>query len=239
MVSPDILPLRIERACVHRRGARLLGPVDLTIGPEGITVIIGPNGSGKSTLLRLAHGLVRPSAGQVRWAGNRRNVRAGQSFIFQSPVVMHRPVRDNLAYPLVLRGTPRRLARARADGWLEKVGLAHAGDLPGHALSGGERQKMALARALITEPRIVFLDEPCASLDGRATREIETLLRSAADAGTRLVMSTHDIGQARRLASEIVFLHHGTIREHAPAERFFARPTDADAAAFIAGEIVE
>jgi len=144
-----------------------------------------------------------------------------------------------VAYALCVHGVSRRKARSRAREWLEKVGLRAAADRPAQVLSGGERQKLALARALIREPQILFLDEPCASLDGRATREIETILRDAYAQGVRVLMSTHDMGQARRLATEVLFLHKGLIHEAAPAEAFFADPASAEARAFLKGDILE
>lgn len=239
MVAAGILPLRLEGATLTRRGRRLVGPVDLEIGPRGLSIVIGPNGAGKTSLLRMMHGLERPTAGRVLWAVPEKRARARQSFVFQSPVLMHRSIVENVAYPLRLRGQARAPAREAALVWLERVGLAEEPERPAHVLSGGERQKMALARALVIAPEILFLDEPCASLDGRATREIEGILREALSRGVRIVMSTHDLGQARRLADEILFLHHGRILEAAPAERFFACPATPEAAAFLRGDIVE
>ena len=138
-----------------------------------------------------------------------------------------------------MRGTPRRAAQSRARDWAERVGLAEMFDRPAPVLSGGEQQKLAIARALITDPKLVFLDEPCASLDGRATREIEDILIAARDAGTRLVLSTHDMGQARRLADRTLFLLSGRVVEDAAADDFFAGPATPQAQAFLKGDIVE
>jgi len=146
---------------------------------------------------------------------------------------------ENLIYPLRLRGVSVLQARTQAQDWAARVGLEDLLDRSAPVLSGGEQQKLALARALITNPKLVFLDEPCAALDGRATREIEDILVKAAAQGTRLVLSTHDLGQARRLATEVAFLRGGQIQESGPAEEFFKQPSTPQAQAFLRGDIVE
>jgi tungstate transport system ATP-binding protein len=234
-----ILPLQLTGVSVTRRGKTLLCPVDLVIAGQGCTIVMGPNGSGKTTLLRTMHGLERPSAGQVRWAVPEPATRARQGFVFQSPVMLRRNVRDNLAYPLLVQGMAKGKARDLADVWAEKVELQDLCDQNALSLSGGEKQKLALARALIRDPEIVFLDEPCANLDGTSTREIEALLQTAIAGGTRVVMATHQIGQARRLASEVVFLAHGQIVERAEPQSFFNTPQTAQSRAFLNGDIVE
>ncbi len=235
----SILPLTVTAATVQKAGRTLLGPVDLTLDAGGVTIVIGPNGAGKSTLLRLLHGLDRPAQGNVRWALPRTKTYKRQSFVFQSPILMRRSVTDCIAYPLIVHGTARADARKEAAIWADRVGLGDHKNQRANSLSGGERQKMALARALITSPEVLFLDEPCASLDGRAIREIETILVAARDSGTRIVMSTHDMGQARRLADDILFLHHGKIVEASVASDFFPIPTTKDARMFLKGDILE
>ena len=238
-LAAALLPLTIERASVRKRGNTILRDIDLTLEPEGFTVVMGPNGSGKTTLLRLMHGLDRAREGRVNWAVDKIEVRRRQAFIFQTPVMMRRSVLENVAYPLQLRKTPRRQARKIAMRWVESVELGNRADLDAHLLSGGERQKLAIARALITDPKILFLDEPTTNLDGSSMREVETIIRSANDRGTRIVMTTHDIGQACRLASEVVFLNNGRVCEHQAADAFFAEPKSKAAQAYLSGDIVE
>ncbi|GGE48660.1 ABC transporter ATP-binding protein [Actibacterium pelagium] len=235
----SILPLTVKDAAVRRRGKTLIGPVDLTLGKGGVTIVVGPNGSGKTTLLRMLHGLERLADGTLDWAVPVEAARKRQAFVFQSPILMRRSVRDNLAYPLQLTGTSRSEARQTAEEWARRVGLSDALTRQAMVLSGGERQKLALARALIRDPEMVFLDEPCASLDGRATREIEEILTRAAASGTRLVMSTHDMGQARRLADDVIFMLHGKVHEIGPAAKVLEMPETAQLRAFIKGDIVE
>jgi len=234
-----ILPLVIRDVGVKKRGTSIIGPIDLEIGKTGLTVVLGPNGAGKTTLLRMMHGLERLSSGSVHWQLPRAEAEQRQAYVFQTPIVMRRSVVDNIAYPLIVRGTNRRDARAKATHWAGNVGLADALQRSAQELSGGEKQKLSLARALIVEPEILFLDEPTVNLDGRATREIESTLSTASSHGTRIVIATHDLGQARRLATEVVFVLRGKIHEHADANAFFDGPTTTEARAFLNGEIID
>ena len=235
----NMFPLTVQDAISRRRGKTLVGPIDLTLDGVGTCVILGPNGAGKTTLLRLLHGTARLNAGTIRWACDTKTARQHQSFVFQRPVMLRRSVEQNLTYPLLMRGQSRAEARHLAREWAEQTGLSNMLDRQATVLSGGEQQKLAIARALITRPGLVFLDEPTASLDGRAMREIEMVLDSAKSAGTRLIISTHDMGQARRLADTAIFLLGGKVHETGLAEDFFASPRTAQAAAFLKGDIVE
>jgi len=235
----SILPLRLQDVTVVRSGKTILGPVSLDVAAEGLTIVLGPNGAGKSTLLRAMHGVERISSGKVAWRVPRDQAELRQSFVFQSPIVLRRSVAENIAYPILIRGKARKTALASAAEWATRVGLGAALDRSALVLSGGERQKLALARALITEPEIVFLDEPTANLDGRSMREIEAILQDARDHGTRLVLATHDLGQARRLGTEIVFLLNGQVHEQAASQTFFDSPRTEEAVAFTNGDIVE
>lgn len=236
MVATPILPAQMQGVSVHRRGQRLLGPVDLTIGRAGITVLLGPNGAGKTTLLRALHGIQRLSGGQVEWAGPDPHLH--QSFVFQHTAVLRRSVLDNIAYPLQLTGTPRHQAREQAAQAGHDAGLGLMLDRSASDLSGGERQKLAIARARIRDPQLLILDEPCASLDPRSTAEIETLLRQARDQGTRIVLSTHLLEQAKRLADEVIFLQNGRVTEQKAGPDFFANPSSKEAIAYLNGELL-
>lgn len=235
----DLFPLVVQGAKTSRRGQVLIGPVDLHLNGAGATVVLGPNGSGKTTLLRLLHGAARLTAGSISWACDMETARQHQAFVFQRPVMLRRSVRDNLAYPLLMRGVAKSEAFARAGIWAERVGLQDALARPATVLSGGEQQKLALARAMIIEPKVLFLDEPCAALDGRAMREVEDILLASKQAGVRLILSTHDLGQARRLADEVIFLMHGRVHEQGQADHFFSAPDTEQARAFLRGDIVE
>lgn len=234
-----MFPVTLTAAQTSRRGKVLVGPVDLTLGSAGITVVVGPNGAGKSSLLALMHGTARLTGGDIRWAIPQEEARKAQAFVFQRPVMLRRSVAQNLAYPLRMRGVPKAEISTKVQTWAARVGLGDLTNQPASALSGGEQQKLALARALVLQPQLVFLDEPCSALDGRATREVETVLAEARDQGTRLILSTHDMGQARRLADDVVFLNKGRVAEHTPAAQFFDTPQTPEAQAFLRGDIVE
>ncbi|MFY0691018.1 MAG: ATP-binding cassette domain-containing protein [Paracoccaceae bacterium] len=234
-----ILPLTLTDAVVQRRTKRLIGPVDLTLSTDGFTAVLGPNGAGKTTLLKAMHGVVRLSEGSATWQVDTEEARHRQAYVFQTPIMLRRSVGENLAYPLKLRGAPQGEITQACTKWATRIGLGDALSRPAPRLSGGEKQKLALARALIRAPELLFLDEPCANLDGRSTREIEALLADAVASGTRIVMATHDLGQARRLATEVLFVLNGRIHEQGPAEAFFAGPQTPQARAFLNGDIVE
>jgi tungstate transport system ATP-binding protein len=208
----------------------IIQPLSLEIGAGPSTVILGANGAGKSVLMRLMHGLLAPSSGIVIWNGAGR-----QAMVFQRPVMLRRSALANVVYALELAGVRDGGKQAREA--LEEVGLAHLAHRAARVLSGGEQQRLALARAWALHPEVLFLDEPTASLDPSATREIENIIRAFDAAGTKIVMATHNLGQARRLGDEVIYLHQGRVVERAPAEKFFAAPSTAEAAAFIKGEL--
>lgn len=239
MRAPDtILPLELRGLGFSVGGLRILSGVSLAIAPGAPTIILGPNGAGKSVLLRLMHGLLAPTEGEVAWAGRAGEAARRQAMVFQRPVLLRRSVVANVLYPLRLAGVGAADRAARAAQALDLVGLAALADRPARRLSGGEQQRLALARAAAMQPEVLFLDEPCASLDPGATRKVEEIVRALAGRGTKIVMTTHDLGQARRLAGDVVFLHAGRMREHTPAEAFFAGPATAEAAAFLRGDLV-
>ena len=229
-----LLPLTLEGVTLRRRGRVILGPLDWCLDGRGVTIVMGPNGAGKTAFLRAMHGLERISTGRLFWAAQGALAWRAQAFVFQTPILMRRSVLDNIAYPLRLDGAGRSEARAKAAQMAEEVGLS----LPADSLSAGERQKMALARALIRDPQVLFLDEPCANLDGASTIAIEAILFRARDRGTRIVMATHDTGQARRLADEVIFLRHGKMLDASLAEDFFGGGASSDAAAYMRGEVL-
>lgn len=237
MVS--ILPLTLREVSVNRRGRRIIGPVSFELPRGGVTVVMGPNGAGKTTLLRAMHGIERLSSGEVAWQVPLDTAELRQSFVFQAPIILRRSVIENVAYPLRLRGHTRAEAQNRARDWVERIGLGDAAERAASGLSGGERQKLALARALVVEPEIIFLDEPTANLDGFATREIETLVQDAHANGMTVVLATHNLGQARRLGTEVMFVHHGRVTERSGVEAFFETPKTEAAAAFVRGDIVQ
>ncbi|WP_025898396.1 energy-coupling factor ABC transporter ATP-binding protein [Sneathiella glossodoripedis] len=237
MVS-TLLPAECVGVTVKRQGRTILGPIDWTLEDECFTIVLGPNGAGKTTFLRLLHGLQQPRSGKVVWQKRGADLYCAQSFVFQTPIVMRRSVLENIRYPLSVRKVDREESYKQTRYWLERVGLADKSELDAASLSGGERQKMALARALITRPDIVFLDEPTTNLDGASTASLEAILKSAQQDGCKIVMATHDLSQARRLADDVVFLHKGKLVEHSSSQLFFDRPQSDLASAFTRGELL-
>ena len=232
------LPILLEDVSVAVGAVTILAPTSLALAAGAPTVLIGPNGAGKTTLLRLAMGLVAPSRGRVTWGGREDVAPAHRAIVFQRPVMLRRSAGGNIRYALAAAGVPRRARDARVAELFALVGLRTLGDRPARKLSGGEQQRLALARALAKEPQILFLDEPSASLDPAATKAIEDVVRAVARRGIKVVMSTHDLGEARRLAGEIVLMHRGRVIESGAAEAFFSSPKTEEARRFLAGELL-
>jgi len=232
------LPLILDRVSMRAGAATMLDQVSLTVGPGAPTLVVGPNGSGKTSLLRLCMGLDAPSEGTVTWGGRRESRQTRRALLFQKPVMLRRSVAENVAYGLAQAGCPRRRRAARTEELLDRVGLLELADRPARRLSGGEQQRVALARALARDPEILLLDEPTASLDPAATRHVESIVQMAAHSGTKIVMASHDLGQVRRLAGDVVFMVRGRLCERAATLDFFECPSTREAAAFVRGDLV-
>ena len=231
-----MLPLVLDQVSFAVNGRTIIHGVsmEITAGPR--TVILGPNGAGTSVLMRLCHGLLVPTSGSITWRGA-ANRRERQAMVFQRPVMLRRSAFANLVYGLKLAGVASGECELRSRDVLEAVGLEKISDRPARVLSGGEQQRLALARAWALGPEVLFLDEPTANLDPGSTREIESLIGQVRAGGTKIIMTTHNLGQARRLGDEILFLSDGRLVERSPVEAFFRQPASAEAAAFIRGEL--
>jgi tungstate transport system ATP-binding protein len=232
------LPILFDGVSLMARGVTILDVVSLTFSPGAPTVLIGPNGSGKTTLLRMAMGLIAPSRGRVTWGGREAAAPERRAIVFQRPAMLRRSALGNVRYALAAAGVPRSQRHGRADELMALVGLAGLGHRPARRLSGGEQQRLALARALARSPEVLFLDEPTASLDPAATKAIEDIIRDVAARGVKVVMATHDLGEARRVGGEIVLMHRGRVVEVAPAAEFFNSPRSEEARRFLAGELL-
>ena len=233
----DLFPLVVSDLTYQAGGTVLIKGIDLTLDAGGITVIMGPNGAGKSLLLRLMHGLIEPSGGRITWGGQPigEETRRRQAMVFQRAVMLRRSVAANIDFVLRLRG---RADAGQRQKILEHAGLLAQADQPARLLSGGEQQRLALARALATEPEVLFMDEPTSNLDPASTLVIEDITKAARDRGTKVVFVTHDMGQARRLSDDVVFMHRGKVLEHSPAANFFNQPASAEAGDYMAGKII-
>lgn len=230
-----ILPLKLEEVFFVAGGRAIIERISAEIGAGPSTIILGANGAGKSVLMRLMHGLLAPASGKIAWSS--ADTARLQAMVFQRPVLLRRSAIANVTYALKLARVPRAERERLALEALDSVGLAAFARRPARVLSGGEQQRLALARAWALHPEVLFLDEPTASLDPTATREIERVIQAFDAAGTKIVMATHNLGQARRLGDEVLFLHQGRLVERAPVEQFFSRPASPEAAAFIKGEL--
>jgi tungstate transport system ATP-binding protein len=236
--SQRALPILFAGVTIRAGQVALLNELSLTIDAGPPTVIVGPNGAGKTTFLKAAMGLVMPSQGQISWGGSKVPPSAQLALVFQRPVMLRRSCAGNLHYALAAAGVRRSDRDAYTAKLLQMVGLAERAHLPARQLSGGEQQRLALARALARRPSVLFLDEPTASLDPGATKAVEDLVRTVSHAGVKVVMATHDLGEARRLAGEIILLHQGAMIESRPVAEFFADPSTEAARRFIAGELL-
>ncbi len=231
--------LRARALCFDSGGRRLIDAMDVDIRPQRRTVIMGANGAGKSLLLRLLHGLIPPSAGEVLWRGRPldREGRRAQAMVFQRPVVLRRSVLANLRFALAVRGVREADRTAREAEAIDRARLHDMAHRPARTLSVGEQQRLAVVRALACRPRLLLLDEPTASLDPASTHAIEELIREAHGGGVAVVLVTHDLGQARRLADDVIFLHAGRVAETGPASRVLDSPRSDAARAWLEGRL--
>jgi tungstate transport system ATP-binding protein len=236
-LTPD-LPITFTQVQINSGAVKVLDGISITLSAGPPTVVIGPNGSGKTTLLRAAMGLVAVSGGTITWGTREQSPPTRRAIVFQRPVMLRRSVADNILYGLQVAGVPRAKHGRRVVELLSLVGLTGLGRRPARRLSGGEQQRLALARALARNPAVLFLDEPTASLDPAATKAIEDIVRNVSAGGVKVVMATHDLGEARRLAGEIVLLHRGRVVEAGPADEILSNPRTAAARSFIAGELL-
>ena len=235
----SILPLRADALTYSARGRTLVDGVTFEIARGRRTIIMGPNGAGKSLTLRLCHGLLQPTSGTIRWnAPVEANGRKRHAMVFQRPVMLRRSALANLTHALSLSRRPRSQRHNRAREALQRFGLSDMARRPARVLSAGEQQRLAMARAWALDPEVLFLDEPTSALDPTAARAVEEMIGAFHRDGMTIVMTTHDLGQARRLADQVLFLHHGRLLEEASAEAFFEQPRSEAARAFIRGELL-
>ena len=238
-ITPTILPLELNDVSFEINGMRYIKEMNLQLTPGFSTVILGPNGSGKSLFLRLCHGLLKPTTGSIRWLGPMgKNPKKYQAMIFQKPIMLRRSVIENLRFGLKSRHISKIKSDPIVDRIIEIIGLARLAETPARSLSTGEQQRLAIGRAWSLQPEVLFLDEPTANLDPAATHVVEEIISQIKKTGATIIMSTHDLGQANRLADNILFLHRGRILENSSAIKFFAAPKNDLAQSFLEGELL-
>jgi tungstate transport system ATP-binding protein len=232
------LPLVLADVSLEAGATKILDSLNLTIAPGQPTLVVGPNGSGKTSLLRLCMGLSSPSGGRITWGGRADRTPRRRAIVFQRPVMLRRTAAANVAFALAQAGVPRDRRASRVAELLNRVGLADLAARPARRLSSGEQQRLALARALARDPEVLLLDEPTASLDPAATRGVEDIVLAAAGSGIKIVMASHDLGQVRRLAGDVIFLVRGRLCERKLAVDFLDNPATPEAARFLRGDLV-
>lgn len=231
-----MFPLRLSGLRFAPAERVVLESVDLELSGDGISVILGPNGTGKTLLLRLLAGLLPAHGGTIEWGG-RTQPDGRLAMVFQQPMLLRMSVFANVEFALRPQAMSTAERKQRTLEVLERVGLLHREKDCARLLSGGERQRLALARAWAMRPRLLLLDEPTASLDPSATEAVERIIREIRTEGAKVLMTTHNLGQATRIADDIIFLADGRVQEHEPAQRFFARPQSKAARAYLQGEL--
>jgi tungstate transport system ATP-binding protein len=232
------LPVMFVDVRIVARDVTILDQISLRLEAGPPTVLIGPNGAGKTTLLRAAMGLIPATSGLITWGGREFSLPTRRAIMFQRPAMLRRSVAGNIRYALAAAKVPRAQRNTRVAELMGDVRLAGLERRPARRLSGGEQQRLALARAFARDPAVLFLDEPTASLDPAATKAIEDIVHTIAARGVKVVMSTHDLGQAKRVAGDVVLLHRGRLIENSTADKFFAAPCTDEAKKFIAGELL-
>lgn len=232
------LPLRMEHVTYDAQGTTLIRDFNLEIATSDTSIILGHNGSGKSLLLKLLHGVINPSHGKIRW--NQHTPSSKQywrTFLLQRPTFFKQSIEFNIKFVLQIAGVDKSEHNQRCDHALEICGLTHLRQRNTHSLSGGELQKVSLARAWVLKPSVVLLDEPTVALDPPSVISFEKIIQQFEKSGTKIIMTTHDLAQAKRLAKEVIFIHQGSMIEHTDAAHFFAGPQSIEAQSFIRGEL--
>ena len=235
--SNYLMPIAVDNISLARNDRILIDSLSCLIEANGISVIMGPNGAGKSLFMRCLHGLAKPDSGKVLYANKplSRAIQRQQSMVFQTATILRRTVLANLLFVARQRGE---LNPQISLEYLAQLQLDHLANHPARLLSGGEKQRLSLARALITKPAVLFLDEPTSNLDPASVETIEKNLQLVSRHGTKVILITHDLGQATRLATDVLFLHQGKLSEHTPASSFFKSPKSKAAKLYLAGKLV-
>ena len=233
----SILPLKIIKLNYKVGGKIILKNITTEIYPGPPKIILGPNGAGKTILMKLCHGLIQPTSGSIRWsASHTKTFTSTHTMVFQRPIMLRRSVIDNLFFVLKSKGIKKKIQYELVENALDLVKMSGLSKFPARSLSQGEQQKLALARAWLLNPEVLFLDEPTANLDPKATEIVENMVRKISNHGTQVLMTTHNIAQAKRIGNEILFLYEGELKEKTDSSSFFSSPRTKEACAFIEKE---
>jgi tungstate transport system ATP-binding protein len=226
--------IEVTNLCLRLNNTDLLNSISVSSKTRGVTMVMGPNGAGKSLFLKCLHGLIQPTFGLIKVCGEHvQGPSNDQAMVFQKPVLLRRSVLENLAF-----AAPQGADLGAINNALATAHLGDKRDLPARLLSGGEQQRLAVVRALLRNPKLLVLDEPTASLDPASVQIIEGLIRDFTELGGKTIFISHDLGQAKRLGSEIIFLHKGRVVEHSNADLFFRNPTSKEAKAYLNGQLI-
>lgn len=235
-----VRPVTAINLLIERKNRVLLDVAEAHFSGANLTAVVGPNGAGKSLLLKVIAGVLAPDRGIVLWGGKvpSRAQYSKLSLLLQSPVLLKRSVLGNIEFALKAAGVSRREIGRRSRSALEDANLMDIANTHARLISGGEKQRLALARAMAIEPEVLLLDEPVAALDPSSMLAIEAMICTARERGTTVVLVTHDLAQARRLGDRIIFMLNGRIAEQGDTAGFFRSPQTREAKAFVRGEIV-
>jgi len=226
--------IEVTNLCLRLNNTDLLNSISVSSKTRGVTMVMGPNGAGKSLFLKCLHGLIQPTFGLIKVCGEHvQGPSNDQAMVFQKPVLLRRSVLENLAF-----AAPQGADLGAINNALATAHLGDKRDLPARLLSGGEQQRLAVVRALLRNPKLLVLDEPTASLDPASVQIIEGLIRDFTELGGKTIFISHDLGQAKRLGSEIIFLHEGRVVEHSDVDLFFSNPTSKEAKAYLNGQLI-
>ena len=226
--------IEVTNLCLRLNNTDLLNSISVSSKTRGVTMVMGPNGAGKSLFLKCLHGLIQPTFGLIKVCGEHvQGPSNDQAMVFQKPVLLRRSVLENLAF-----AAPQGADLGAINNALATAHLGDKRDLPARLLSGGEQQRLAVVRALLRNPKLLVLDEPTASLDPASVQIIEGLIRDFTELGGKTSFISHNLGQAKRLGSEIIFLHKGRVVEHSNADLFFRNPTSKEAKAYLNGQLI-
>ena len=232
-----ISPIKIKDLSILLNGSFVLKNINCQINDKSITAILGPNGAGKSLLLQTINGLVTVVNGEITYNLKQldNNIRKQQAMVFQNPTLLRRTVLGNMEFVNSINKNTNMLG---VKSILKKVGLEDFNNKPARLLSGGEKQRLSLARALLIQPKLLLLDEPTANLDPYSLKLIEDIILEENNNGTTIILTTHDMSQAKRLASNIIFINKGRVIEQNSSKDFFIKPKSIEAKKYINGEIL-